>query len=289
MRVTLLGTGVMGTGMAHSLLRAGHDVTAWNRTAGKAAPLAEDGARVEADLAAALDGAEVVVTMLFDAATVADTLAGPLADGGWPAGAVWLQTTTAGIEGTARLAALAAAHGVAFVDAPVLGTAGPAEQGALQVFCSGDPGLEARVAPVCDAIGQRTVWLGPDAGTASGFKLVCNAWIASITAATGQSVALARALGLDPAQFLDAISRGPQNSEYAQLKGSAMAGAAAGEGYGDVAFTVDGALKDARLIHDALTANGLHGGVMAGVVEALAAASGAGRGGDDMAAVVEGF
>lgn len=289
MRVTLLGTGVMGVGMVHALLRAGHTVTAWNRTAAKAAPLAGDGARVATDLADALAGAEVVVTMLFDAATVHDVLAGPLAEGAWPAGAVWLQTTTAGLDGTARLAALAAEHGVAFVDAPVLGTAGPAEQGALQVFCSGDPALEARVGPVLAAIGSRSEWLGPDAGRASGFKLVANAWIATITAATGQSVALARALDLDPRTFLDAIARGPMNSEYAQLKGTAMIDAAGGDGYGDVQFTVAGARKDAGLVADALAAHGLRTDLADGVVATLAAAVDAGHGEADMAAVVEGY
>src|SRR3954447_13501257 len=118
MRVTFLGTGIMGAPMARHVAEAGHDVTVWNRTVEKARPLAQAGARVAEDPAAAIGGAEVVVTMLTDGGAVEDVMreaAPAVADG-----TVWWQASTVGIRGTESLAALAAEHGLALVDAPVL-------------------------------------------------------------------------------------------------------------------------------------------------------------------------
>src|SRR3954454_2999920 len=109
MRVTVLGTGTMGAGMARSCLRAGHEVTVWNRTPERAAPLADDGARVATSAADAVRGAEVVVVMLFDADAVVAVLK-EVADA--VAGAVVLQTSTIGLEGTERVARLAADRGI---------------------------------------------------------------------------------------------------------------------------------------------------------------------------------
>jgi len=128
-KISVLGTGIMGAGMARNLVRAGFDVTVWNRSPEKARPLADDGATVAQDLAAAVAGADVVLTVLFDAAAVSDVMNAVL-----PAlkpDAVWVQSSTVGLEATDRLAELAAKHGVGFVDAPVLGTRQPAEQGKL--------------------------------------------------------------------------------------------------------------------------------------------------------------
>ncbi len=134
-RVTLLGTGVMGSGMSRSILRAGLPLTVWNRSADKAAPLADAGATVAETAADAVRDADVVVVMLFDADAVLEVLA-EVAPALRP-GAVVLQSSTVGVEGTRRIAALAAEHGVRLVDAPVLGTRGPAEQGLLVHLVSG--------------------------------------------------------------------------------------------------------------------------------------------------------
>ena len=123
--VTVLGTGIMGAGMAANLAKAGLDTTVWNRTLAKARPLADLGAGVAEDPSDAVSGADVVVTMLFDANAVADVMERAL-----PAAkdsVIWVQSATVGIDGTERLAALARKYRVAFVDAPVLGTRQPAE------------------------------------------------------------------------------------------------------------------------------------------------------------------
>lgn len=280
MRVTVLGTGTMGAGMARSLLRAGHDVTVWNRTPERAAPLAADGARVADDPAAAVADAEAVLTILFDAGSVLDTMGGL----DLPEGCVWVQAATVGIEGTERVAALASERGWLLLDAPVLGTKGPAEQGALVVLAAGeDRALEA-ARPVTDAIGSRVVRAGTEPGRAARLKLACNAWVASLTAALGQSVALAEAMGLDPRLFLEAIEGGPVDAPYAHLKGDAMIAAD-----WSPAFAVDGVAKDLGLIRDAARATSTDDTLLSAVLEMFERTSAAGHGADDMAAVRTAF
>jgi len=280
--VAVLGTGIMGAGMARSLAKAGLDVTVWNRSADKARPLSDDGARVAADPAEAVSGADVVVTMLFDVDAVAEVMERAMP--ATPEHAVWAQTSTVGLVGTQRLAELAGRYGRGYVDAPVLGTKQPAEQGELIVLASGPRDLEPRVAPVFEAIGSRTIWVGERVGDGHRLKLVLNSWVLSITAATGQAIALARGLGVDPQLFLDALAGGGTDSPYAQLKGRAMI---AGEF--QPAFGMAGAVKDAELIVDALREAGEDPSLMQAVHHLMSAAADAGHADEDMAAVVYAF
>ena len=280
-RVTVLGTGAIGYGMAVSLLRAELDTTVWNRTRARAEPLGSLGAKVADDPASAVADADVVVTALFDADADAAVMAEAL-----PAmapGAVWVQSSTVGASGTARLAALADEHGVPFVDAPVLGTRKPALAGKLVVLASAPAEVRPLVQPVLDAIGTRTVWVGEEPGPASRLKLVANAWIAMLTAGVGQSIALAQAWGLDPQLFLDAIDGGQPDSPYAHIKGAAMM-----SGDFEPQFELEGLRKDLALIAaDARTA-GVPTDLVDALAQAYATASGAGAP-RDIAAVIDAF
>lgn len=282
MRVTVLGTGAMGAGMARSLLREGIEVAVWNRTAERSKPLSDAGAAVALDPIAAVTDADVVVAMLFDAAATLDVMATVL-----PAmkeGAVFVQCATVGIEGAAQTASVAADQGVAFLDCPVLGTKGPAEQGNLVILASGDPSLREWVKPAFDAMGAKTIWVGAEPGLGSRLKLVCNAWVSALTAAVGQSFALAKGLGLDQQLMLDALDGAAAGSPYLQVKGKAII-----ESSYAPQFSVDGARKDTGLIRDAVVASGLSTALVDGVLAAFDAASEAGHGDDDMAAVYFGF
>ncbi|MCE3552931.1 NAD(P)-dependent oxidoreductase [Pseudonocardia sp. RS11V-5] len=280
--VTVLGTGIMGAGMAANLAKAGLDTTVWNRSPEKAHPLADAGARVAEDPAEAVSGADVIVTMLFDADSVAEVMQRALPAA--KAGATWVQTATVGLEGTDRLAALAGEHGVAFVDAPVLGTRQPAEAGQLVVLAGGPQEVRKAVAPVFGAIGSRTVWVGEKPGDGHRLKLVANSWVLSLVTATGQAVALAQALGVDPQQWLDSIAGGPLDSGYAQLKGKAMIA----EEF-PAAFALDGAVKDSGLIAEALAGNGVSDQLMTAMHDRFAEAAARGHADEDMAAVLHGF
>jgi 3-hydroxyisobutyrate dehydrogenase len=280
--VAVLGTGIMGAGMTRSLLREGLEVTVWNRSTEKAKPLADDGARVAGTAAEAVAGADVVVTMLFDTDAVAQTIEPALAS--FADGAVWVQASTVGIEGTDRLSTLARDAGVDFLDAPMLGTKAPAENGQLVVLASGPPALRDRVQPVFDAIGSRTQWVSATVGDASRLKLAINAWIGVMVNGIAQSIALARGLGIDPQQFLDAVDGGAVNAPYVQLKGKAMI-----DGEYTPSFELDGVIKDTDLITAALREAGVDTTLATAVRDRLATASAAGHGDKDMSAVVHAY
>ena len=275
--VTVLGTATMGAGMSRSLARAGFPLTVWNRSAEKAQALA-DVARVATDPADAVAGSDVVLTMLWDADSVESTVRA--AAPGFAPGAVWLQTSTVGVEGTERLARVAAELGLVFVDAPVLGTKGPAADGALTVLAGGAGGVRDRVEDVFDAIGQRTVWLDA-VGDATRLKLVCNAWVLTVVDGVATSVALARDLGLDPASFLAAVAGGAMDAPYVQLKGRAMI---AGEHAPQ--FGAAGALKDLELVLEAAAAAGAEAALPATVRDHFAAVVEAGHGDEDVSTVI---
>lgn len=272
--IGFLGTGIMGHAMAANLVRAGHDLRVWNRTRAKAEPLGEHGARVVDTPDEAAKGADVLVTMLADGPAVAEAFAAAAV----APGTLWLQTSTVGVDWTARLAEAAEKSGAAFVDAPVLGTKQPAEKGQLVVLASGPEALAERAAPVFDTIGSRTIWVGP-VGSGTKLKLVANAWVLALTNATAESLGLARALGLDPTLFLETIKGGGLDVGYAHVKGGAML---AGE-Y-PASFPASLAAKDARLVLEAGGDAVDLGGARATLAH-LEITLAAGHGGEDMAAL----
>ncbi|QHC29916.1 NAD(P)-dependent oxidoreductase [Streptomyces sp. HF10] len=278
--VSVLGTGIMGAAMARNLCRAGLEVRVWNRTRDKAEPLAADGARIADTPAEAVEGADVVLTMLYDGNTVLEVMreAAPALR----RGAAWAQSTTAGSELTGDLAAFADAHGLLFYDAPVLGTKEPAEAGKLTVLAAGPEEGRAAVTPVFDAVGAKTLWTGEDGaeGSASRLKLVANSWVLAVTAATGETLALAKGLGVDPQKFFELIGGGPLDMGYLRAKSQVLL-----EGkLTPASFAVTTAEKDARLIVAAGKGNGVRLDVAEATAERFARAAARGHGEEDMAA-----
>lgn len=278
--IAVLGTGIMGAAMVRNLLAAGIEVRVWNRTREKAEPLADEGARVADTPAEAAEGAGFVLTMLADADTVAqavgDGALSALSDDG-----VWLQMSTVGIEGHERLANLAEEHGVYYVDAPVLGTKEPAEQGQLIVLASGPDEARERCQPVFDAVGSNTLWLGA-AGTGSRLKLVTNSWIVGLLGALAETVSLARALDVDPSKFLEVIDGGPLGVPYAQMKGQMMI-----EEEFPTSFSANLARKDVGLVLEAAEAQGLRLPLSEAAATHFDEAINAGHGEEDMAAIYQ--
>jgi 3-hydroxyisobutyrate dehydrogenase len=270
-RVALLGTGIMGSGMARNIVKAGIPLTVWNRTRDKAEGLGADVADTPGEAAA---GAAVLITILADV----DTTEKAVRDAAPAAGTVWLQQATVGVDGCERLAALADDLGLVYVDAPVLGTKGPAEAGQLTVLASGPDDAREIVDPVLDAIGARTLWLGA-AGQGSRLKLVANSWVLTVVEGVAESLALAKALGLDPQSFLDVVKGGAMDAPYVQLKGAAML-----SGELDAQFPLWGAAKDARLIQEAGRAAGVDLAVIEAARRHFERAMADGHGDLDMAA-----
>jgi 3-hydroxyisobutyrate dehydrogenase len=170
---------------------------------------------------------------------------------------------------------------VELVDAPVLGTRQPAEQGQLLVLASGEDAAIDRCQGVLQAVGRQTLRLGP-AGAGSRMKLVINGWLLGLLGSLAESLALAEALGVGGARFLEAIEGGPLSPAYAGMIGAKMLA-------GDYAtnFPLALAAKDARLIEEAAREAGLEPAAIPAVGDLLGRAIDEGLGDQDMSAVYE--
>ena len=208
--VAVLGIGAMGRGMAASALRAGIPVIVWNRNLEATRDLAGLGAEVAGTAADAARRAAIVVTMVTDANAVISVARDQGMLAAVAPGAIWAQMSTIGVAGIDRVAAMAGAErpDVMLLDAPVSGSKDPAERGQLTIFASGPDAARGRVAPLFDALGQRTIWVG-ETGAGTRLKLVNNTWLAFATEAVATSVALARRLGLDTGTVVEALGDGP--------------------------------------------------------------------------------
>jgi 3-hydroxyisobutyrate dehydrogenase len=270
----------MGAPIARNLRAAGFGVRAWNRTRERAESLREHGAKVLASAATASARADVVITLVSDAAALEETMVGSgSALEAMQPGALWIQSSTVGVAATELAAAWAAGAGVGFVDAPLLGTKEPAEKGELVVLAAGPRSARERCEPVFEAIGRKTLWLGaPPAGTK--LKLVCNAWLIGLVGVLAEAIAFARALDVEPQRFLEAIEGGPVDAGYAQIKGKAMA-----TGRFPASFKLSLAQKDAGLALLAAERESLELPLLRSVSAAIAEAVEAGHGERDLAAV----
>lgn len=242
-----LGIGTMGHGMAASALRAGIRTVVWNREGRRTEDLAAIGSEVAPTAADAAAHAGIVVTMVTDADAVMSiaTEQGML-DAVAP-DAIWVQMSTIGVAGIDRVAALVKGRrpDVTLLDAPVSGSKEPAEKGQLTIFASGPDDARARVAPLFDALGQRTVWVGR-LGAGSRMKLVNNALLAFKAEGLATSIALGDRLGLDVGTMVDALAGGPLVSAWDTAKLQRIAN----DEY-SAQFALALALKD---VHLALTA-----------------------------------
>ena len=248
-RVAFLGIGTMGHGMAASALRAGIPTVVWDRHHDRTAGLAERGAAVAGNPADAARQAGIVVTMVPDA----DAVISLARDQGMLAalapGAIWAQMSTIGLAGIHDVMDMVTHErpDVLLLDAPVSGSKDPAELGQLIVFASGPDETRSRVAPLFDAVGQRTIWVGP-AGAGTRLKLVNNTWLAFAAEAVAASVALGRRLGLDTETLTDALQGGPLVSPWQAAKLPRIS-----RGDYSAQFALSLALKD---VHLALQATG---------------------------------
>lgn len=245
--VAILGIGTMGHGLATSALRAGIPLMVWNRNQEATRDLAERGVKIAQTAADAALWAPIVVTMVTDA----DAVISVARDGGMLAalapGAILVQMSTIGVAGTERVAAMVAAErpDVILLDAPVSGSKEPAERGQLTIFASGSDEARSRVTPFFDAVGQRTIWAG-DVGSGTRLKLVANTWLAFVAEAVVNSLALARGLGLEIGNVVDALKGNQLVSPWQEAKLHRIA-----NGEFSAQFALALALKDVRLALDA--------------------------------------
>ncbi len=241
--VAVISAGIMGSAMARNLAAAGLDTRVWDGSPAAAAALADAGVVAAASAQDAVRDAGVVITMLPTAAAVESVIFDADVAAAFAEGSVWAQMGTIGVEATLgfkdRLAT--ARPGVTFVDAPVSGSKGPAEQGQLLILASGPETAADALRPVFDAIGRKTVWLG-HAGQGSIVKLVVNAYLSILIEGVAETMELADRLGIGHQQLADVIEGGPLDAPLADAKLHKM-------DRGDYApeFPLEWALKDVDL------------------------------------------
>ncbi|MDI3405740.1 NAD(P)-dependent oxidoreductase [Streptomyces cavernicola] len=280
--IAVIGLGAMGRPMAHNLVKAGHDVTVWNRSDGPAEELAAVGARRAASVAEALQ-APVVFSVLSDDRAVAETFldSGVLAQ--TPGGTVHVNLATVSRDLAHRADAAHAEHGVGYVAAPVFGRVPVAEAGALNVLAAGEPALLDRVQPYLDVIGSRTWRLGDRPEQANIVKILGNYLIACAIQSLGEAVSVAERAGVDSGQLVELLTStlfpGAVYSGYGSM--------IAERRYQPAGFTTLLGRKDLHLALDAATAQGtpLPIGELLRTIFDEAIADG--HGADDWAAIAE--
>jgi 3-hydroxyisobutyrate dehydrogenase-like beta-hydroxyacid dehydrogenase len=215
MRVAFLGLGIMGQAMATNLVKAGHDVTVWNRTPGKIV----EGAGIAQTPAAAAQDAEVVWLCVSDTAAVEQTLFG--ADGVEPSlaeGVIIADSSTISPSSTAKFAERVRSKGAAYVDAPMTGSKIGAANGTLIFMVGGDPVVVDRLSPLFAAMGKKIFRMG-ETGKGQATKLAMNLQIALIYEGFAEALTLATKLGVDPKQFLSLIDASMVKSGVVEYKG----------------------------------------------------------------------
>jgi 2-hydroxy-3-oxopropionate reductase len=218
--VAFLGTGLMGAPMAANLAKAGHRVTAWNRTAAKAEALAPLGIAVAADPRAAVADADIVVTMVSDGPAAADLLFGAGVAAAMRPGAIVVDMSSIKPSEARAHAARLADLGIGHVDAPVSGGTRGAEAASLAIMAGGDEATVAKVTPVLAAMG-RPLRVGP-AGAGQLAKLANQAIVAVTIGVVAEAMLLVEKGGGDPAAVRAALKGGFADSVILQQHGERM-------------------------------------------------------------------
>jgi 3-hydroxyisobutyrate dehydrogenase-like beta-hydroxyacid dehydrogenase len=206
MNIGFIGLGRMGSGMAGNLIKAGHEVTVYNRTAARGRALVAQGAKVAATVAEASRG-EALITMLANDAAVEETVLGP--EGvvtHLPAGALHISSSTISVALSRRLAAAHRSRGQRFVSAPVFGRPDAAASARLYILLAGEPGAREAAMPLLDVLGQRTFVVSEKPEAANLAKLTGNFLSASVIESLGEALALISHGGLDTAAYLEFLT-----------------------------------------------------------------------------------
>jgi len=250
MDVGLIGLGRMGTGIAKSLLLAGHRVAVYNRTRERAEALRKNGAAVAGSVAEACRG-DAVLTMLADDAAVEEVVFG---DSGvlksLARGRVHISLSTISVALSDRLAAEHARAGQEFIAAPVFGRPEAAETAKLAIVAAGPKAAIERCKPLWDAMGQKLLVIGEQQSKANVVKLTGNFLIATVLESLGEALAFARKSGVDAAALLDFLTSTLFNAPVYKTYGGLIV-----EGkYDQVGFALPLGLKDVRLVLQAADA-----------------------------------
>jgi 3-hydroxyisobutyrate dehydrogenase len=246
MRIGIAGLGRMGAAMAARLIEVGHEVTVWNRSAAKAKPVVDAGARSAESPAALASAVETVITCLTDADAIDKVYGGA---SGVLAGdlkgklVIEMSTVRPGVQ--TALAEKVRAKGAAYVECPVGGSTGPARQGKLIGLMGAEPADAARAKPLLDQLCRRLEHVGP-VGAGEVMKFTINMPLMIYWQALGEALALCGPLGLDPDRVMELLSDTSGGPNVLKVRGATVAKQLKGIDAGAVTFDLDSGLKDLR-------------------------------------------
>jgi 3-hydroxyisobutyrate dehydrogenase-like beta-hydroxyacid dehydrogenase len=246
MKISFLGLGNMGHGMAQNLLNAKFDLTVWNRTAARADDLVAAGAKRASSIPDA-SRVDVVVTMVADDGALEGLVFGDGMIGGLPAGAIHLSMSTISVHLAKRLVAAHAERGSVFVSAPVFGRPEAAAAAKLFIVAAGPDAALDRCQPLFDAMGQRTFRFGSEPAAANVVKISGNFLLAASIECLAEAIALARKEGLDPHRLVDVLTNTAFTAPFYKTYGSLIAD----ERYRPAGFSLSLGLKDVTLALEA--------------------------------------
>lgn len=242
-KIAFLGIGSMGLGMALNLVKAGHHVTVWNRTSTKTQPVVDAGAHIAATPAQAVDGAEVIITIVGDDTSSKQVWLGDngILQGNFVPGAIAIESTTVSRDWVMSLGQSCTDAGLRFLDCPVTGGPPGAFDGKLTMLVGGEADTLARADAVLRSYAQRIFHFGP-VGMGTSYKLIVNTIGAVHAAAVAEGMAVAKKVGLPLDMVAEALSIGSVSSPLTQNVAPRMAT----DNHDDVRFAAVWRHKDAR-------------------------------------------
>ena len=287
MKIAFIGLGNMGGGMAANLVKAGHDVHAFDLSADALARAAENGCTTYTSVQDAVQGADAVVSMLPNGAIVESVYTADVI-GHAPAGALLLDCSTIDVDTARKVGAAAAAAGYPMVDAPVSGGIAAANGGTLTFMVGGSADAFAKAEPILSAMGKAVIHAG-DSGAGQAAKICNNMILGATMIATCEAFALAEKLGLDLQTFYDISSKASGQSwsmtSYCPVPGVGPA-SPADNGY-QGGFAAALMLKDLKLAMEAARSAGSQVPMGQRAEELYAAFNAAGNGGQDFSAIIK--
>ena len=280
-RIGFLGLGTMGAPMASNLAKAGFGLTVWNRTASKMEPFLRLGAKAGKGPAHVAAEADIIITMVSQPADVEQIVLGP--DGvvdGIKSGAVLIDMSTVSPATSRKLAGAVTTKRAEFLDAPVVGSKGPAIEGALVILVGGLPTTLERCRPVFSAMGKTIVHAG-GVGMGSSLKLATNLMLAHLVSGFAEGLSLVQRAGIEPKRYLEVLEASTFRSPWYQTKGIGMV-----KRDFSPHFALKHMRKDLRLMTELAAETGALLPVTKAVEQLFAASEAAGRGELDYSAIL---
>jgi 3-hydroxyisobutyrate dehydrogenase-like beta-hydroxyacid dehydrogenase len=243
MKIGFIGLGHMGTGMAINLLKAGHDLTVYNRSPGKTQPLVSQGARAATEVADACQGDAVITMLADDSAVESVTFGNKGIIASLRPDATHLSMSTISVALSERLASAHAKANQRFIAAPVFGRPEAAAEAKLFIVAAGEKDAVDACMPLLQVLGQRTFRIGDKPPTANLIKLSGNFLTASVIEALGEAMALVAKAGVDRHEYLDFLTSTLFTAPVYKTYG----GLIADEHFQPAAFAAPLGFKDIRL------------------------------------------